>query len=113
MEARSIDLGGNMQIVQGDVFCCKVESIPAGAKKENHLTLAEGEASGHFHKVSVGVAELYTIPDSVDKFLKVISDTATITHEEHKPVVLPKGTYKIGIVKEYDYDLEEARQVRD
>lgn len=102
-----------MLIVQGDVFCSKVEKVPSNAKKENNLILAEGEATGHFHKVTTGVATLYTIPDSVDKFLEVISDIATITHEEHKPITLPKGTYKIGIVKEYDYDAEEARQVRD
>jgi hypothetical protein len=102
-----------MQIVQGDVFCCKVEKIPEMAKKEKHLILAEGEATGHFHKVSEGNAVLYTIPDSVDKFLEVLSDNATITHEEHKPITLSKGIYKVGIVQEYDYDAEEIRQVRD
>ena len=102
-----------MQIVQGDVFCCKVEKIPEGAKKADNLILAEGEATGHFHRVATGEAVLYTIPNSVDKFLEIISETATVTHEEHKPITLPKGIYKIGIVSEYDYDLEEARQVRD
>ena len=113
METRTIDLGGFMQIVQGDVFCLKVESVPSGAKKEKHLTLAEGEATGHFHRVTTGEAVLYSIPNSVDKFLEVISESAVVTHEEHKPITLPKGTYKIGIVQEYDYDAEEARQVRD
>ena len=61
-----------MQIVQGDVFCCKVEVIPGGAKKENEAILAEGETTGHMHRVTTGEAILYTIPNSVDKFLEVI-----------------------------------------
>ena len=96
---------------QGDVLLFSAEEVPAGAKKLAHLVLQEGEHTGHAHRVSSGLAELFETGST--KYLKVLSDEAVITHEEHKPVTLPKGTYKIGIVKEYDHFTEEIRQIRD
>jgi hypothetical protein len=46
-------------------------------------------------------------------FLRVKSDEAVLTHQEHHDCVLPKGDYQIGIVQEYDHFLEEARHVAD
>jgi hypothetical protein len=99
-----------MKIQQGDVIIRRTNEEIKG-KKLNHLILAEGETSGHMHRVSSGIAELYLMQSTL--YLKVISDTAIITHEEHKPVVLEKGDYSIGIVKEWDYEEEEAKKVRD
>jgi len=95
---------------QGDVLMFAVESIDE-SKKLNHLVLAEGEATGHMHKVTNGLAELFETGST--KYLKVLSEEATITHEEHKPITIPKGLYKIGIVREYDHFLEESRNVAD
>jgi hypothetical protein len=45
--------------------------------------------------------------------LKIFSDKATITHDEHAPIIVPKGDYKINIVREYDHFNEESTRVRD
>lgn len=95
---------------QGDVILEKVEGIRG--RKLNHLVLAKGEVTGHCHKVTEGIAELYK--DGAGKmFLRVTSDTVTITHEEHNPVKIPMGDWSIRAVREYDHFLEESRNVSD
>jgi hypothetical protein len=98
-----------MMIQQGDVLIKKVNAIKG--KKVNHLTLAVGEATGHHHTITEGDAELYE--ENGTLFLHVESEKATLTHQEHKPVEIPKGDYEIGIVKEFDHFLEESRNVAD
>lgn len=93
---------------QGDVIL-KVVSGCKG-KKLNHLTLAEGEATGHHHTITKGDAELYE--DNGTLYLKA-NEEVELTHQEHNAITLPKGDYKIGIVKEYDHFAEEARRVQD
>jgi len=94
---------------QGDVLLFKVEKLEG--KKLDHLVLAEGEVTGHCHKISKGLAELFESGST--KYLEVKSDYAELTHEEHKTITIPKGIYKVGIVKEFDHFLEESRNVQD
>jgi hypothetical protein len=94
---------------QGDVLLHKVTEIKG--KKLNHLTLALGEATGHHHTITKGDAELFDHEGTL--FLRVNSKEAQLTHQEHNTITLPKGDYKIGIVREYDHFSEEARNVRD
>lgn len=94
---------------QGDVLIFEANCIKG--KKLNHLTLATGEATGHHHAITKGDAELYE--DNGVMYLRVESDMAELTHQEHATVVLPKGDYQVGIVQEFDHFSEEARNVRD
>ncbi len=94
---------------QGDVIVIKVSEIKG--KKLNHLIVAAGEATGHCHTITEGEAELYEYEGIL--FLKVISNTAELTHQEHKTIVLPKGDYIVKRVREYDHFSEEAKKVRD
>lgn len=94
---------------QGDVLIKKVSEVKG--KKAKHKVLAEGEVTGHSHRVTEGEADIYEHEGTL--FLKVTSDKAVITHEEHKPIVVEKGDYQIGIVQEYDHFAEEARNVAD
>lgn len=98
---------------QGDVLIKRKENlqIPENAKLLDHLVFAEGEITGHKHRIAQGAAMLYMLEKMM--VLKVISENAVLIHEEHKPITLEKGIYEIGIVREYDHFLEEARQVRD
>lgn len=98
-----------MLIQQGDVLIKKVETIKG--KKLKHLTLAQGEKTGHHHTITEGEAELYE--ENGVLYLRVKSEEATLTHQEHKPIVIEKGDYEIGIVQEYDHFTEEARRVED
>lgn len=96
-------------IVQGDVFITWA-NIPAKAKRITHRPLAYGEVTGHSHQVADKDCEMYEL----DGVLYLKTDrTARVNHEEHKPVTIPAGTWKVGIVKEYDAFEEEARNVRD
>lgn len=94
---------------QGDVLIVKVKEIQG--KKLTHLTLAKGELTGHNHTITRGEAELYDHEGTL--FLRVKSDEAILTHQEHDTLTIPKGDYKINIVREYDHFAEEARKVQD
>lgn len=107
----------------GDVELLKVKS-PArkGRKKLPHLTLAEGEATGHAHRIVDGSTPMSTVmrthPVTGEKYevkfpikgQEVPSDSvlyeqngewflsvkkkAALVHEDHGAIVLPKGTYR-------------------
>ncbi|MFA6636910.1 MAG: hypothetical protein WCV56_07425 [Candidatus Omnitrophota bacterium] len=98
-----------MYYQQGDVLIKRTCGVRG--KKLNHLTLAEGEATGHHHTVTKGDAELYEEKGIL--YLKVISDEAELTHQEHQMVTLPKGVYEVDIVREYDHFIEETRKHKD
>lgn len=108
-------IGGSMRpIQQGDV-CVELSKIPSKAKRVSGLVLAEGEVTGHAHRLKVpdGVtAELYR-EEKGDLYLRVTGGTVKLVHEEHKPLIIEEGEYVVGRVLEYDYDTEEARQVQD
>lgn len=102
--------GGNkMYYQQGDVIVEKCEKIDG--KKLDHLVLETGEVTGHAHRISSGLAELFESGST--KYLKVISETATLTHEEHGAITLPRGEYVVRKVREYDHFTEESRAVQD
>lgn len=94
---------------QGDVIVKVVNGVKG--KKLNHLTLAEGEATGHHHTITKGEATLYEHEGTM--FLHVESDTAELSHQEHGMITLPKGDYEVNRVQEYDHFAEEARNVAD
>jgi|SRR5882672_2793982 len=99
---------------QGDVLFHPVDSIPEGARsidpKNGSFILAEGEATGHAHRVeAIAGVEFY---EKDGKFYLVAKKQCTVTHEEHNSQNLD-GIFEIGIVKEFDHFLEEARNVHD
>ena len=94
----------------GDVLieCC--DEIPPEAWAAPHLTLARGEATGHAHRVlEQGAAVLYPRDDG--GFLEVIADQATVVHEEHHAITLPRGIYRFWFQREYSP--REIRRVVD
>lgn len=105
-----------MQIQQGDVTLERLDRLPEGASevtpKARGIVLAEGEHTGHAHCIvkHKDVAWMYE-KDGV-LYVKAL-DTVTIEHEEHKPVTVPAGVWKIGIVREFDHFAQMERQVRD
>lgn len=100
---------------QGDVLIFKVDKLPDGldlAKVNNgKYVLAAGETTGHAHVMDAGVGTMYA--DSEKTLWLKVEKAATITHEEHHPVTLDPGFYKIGIVREVDPFSEEIRRVTD
>ena len=103
------------QLQHGDVLLQPVARLPKDAvavpRRSGRLILAEGEATGHHHTVTDQGAALYQIKGEL--YLEVTSEAVTITHEEHKPITVPAGVYKVGQVREYDYFAEMERRVVD
>lgn len=94
----------------GDVLVRRISEIPADAKKRPHLTLAEGEITGHSHRVAEpDAASLFEIRGQ--RFLHVYGDQATLVHEEHGPITLTRGSYLVW--QQREYSPQEIRTVRD
>lgn len=85
---------------QGDVILMPIPATSTTGELLPHLTLAEGEVTGHRHQISQGNAELRE-QDGV-MYLMVDSEMATLTHEEHKPIQIPQGTWIVRIQRQYE-----------
>lgn len=84
----------------GDVLIASTTSLPAGARLRPSVVLAYGEITGHSHRVKdPRTAEVWEQGGML--FLKVVADEATIVHEEHKPIVLEHGLYRVWMQREY------------
>lgn len=91
---------------QGDVFIESIALIPAGARQQPHLVLADGELTGHSHRVADPDTALLFDQDG-QLFLQVIADQATVVHQEHGAVMLARGSYRVWRQREYDPDFGE------
>lgn len=83
---------------QGDVVLLPVNEVQGNPLP--HLTVAKGEVTGHRHRISQGEAELYEEQGTL--YLRVLSETALLTHEEHQAVSIPQGNWMIRIQREYE-----------
>lgn len=96
---------------QGDIFIAAAKRIPRAAKPRPSLVLAEGELTGHAHRVEhTGTASVFVHPDG-QMFVDVTAEEATVIHEEHGPITLRKGAYRIW--RQREYTPEAIRVVRD
>lgn len=94
----------------GDVFLAEVERIPSSARALPHCVLAEGELTGHSHRIEEsGAALLYA--DEDERFLEVTAEMATLVHQEHAAIPLPRGAYRVWVQREYSP--QEIRRVVD
>jgi hypothetical protein len=93
---------------QGDVLLVPVSTnelprsvrpLPRDAR--GRLVLALGEATGHAHAVIARDAELLAEAAEVDRRFLRIATEAMLTHEEHAPIPLPAGLYRVVQQREY------------
>ena len=86
---------------QGDIYIEGVRCVPEGAIKRHDTVLAEGEATGHRHRIrDFRSANLFEFGDEL--FVDVVADRAEIVHEEHGTIVLNRGKYRIWRQREFD-----------
>jgi hypothetical protein len=84
----------------GDVLIASVGSIPEAAVERPHAVLAEGEITGHSHRIAeVGAAVVLEHGGML--YLRVVAPAATVVHQEHRPIDLPRGTYRVWRQREY------------
>lgn len=104
-----------MYYQQGDVLIERVaeEAFPQGrplAPKEGSFILQHGEATGHCHRIA---AESVTAIRSAGFIYFQNLAPVVLRHEEHGPIELPPGSYRVRRVREYDHFSEQARVVLD
>lgn len=92
----------------GDVVLEKIEPPPRGKKVARHargVVLAEGEATGHAHVIQSRDVQLYESPENDNgvRLLRV-KRPAVLRHEEHGPITLPEGWYRVRIKRQYSPD---------
>ena len=81
-------------------------------KRLEEPILAEGEATGHAHRVvSKRPVEVYELSSGIREF--VAKESVEVVHEEHGKIGLLPDKYYSGSVEEYDHFNEEARKVKD
>src|SRR5215472_8128770 len=111
--SRGIGCAGHEEIAmaeifaQGDLLLERVaDVVPSGLIEENAegsaLVLAEGEETGHRHAVCERVTMFrddklaQDIPAGLYiGHVQVASAYARVTHDEHAPITLPRGTWRV------------------
>jgi hypothetical protein len=95
---------------QGDVFIAAIASIPSAARRQTHGVLVEGEATGHSHRVEdLDTAEVFQGHNVL--YVRVRAESARIVHQEHGPIALPRGSYRVW--KQREFAPEAIRWVAD
>ena len=92
------------QLQQGDVLLREaiidLTSAKEVKRKNGAIVLAEGEATGHAHRI-MDVDALFFEKDG--KFYLKNEKTVTVQHEEHKPITIEPGIWEVGQVREKDW----------
>jgi hypothetical protein len=84
----------------GDILIAGIESVPKHAKPMPGAILAHGEVTGHSHRMETpeGI-NLWSVGETI--FLQVVEVSAKLIHEEHAPIELPRGFYRVWRQREY------------
>jgi hypothetical protein len=108
---------------QGDMLIERVpDVVPSGRIAQNTdgaaMVLAEGEATGHRHAIWERVVMFRDdglardIPaDLYVGHVKIDAPSARVTHDEHAPLTLPRGTYRVR--RQRELEPRDARIVAD
>jgi hypothetical protein len=83
----------------GDLLIKKINSIPKECKKLSTNILAEGEVTGHHHKLN-GSFQIFQNSQKV-KFIETF-EQVRLTHQEHSQLLIPKGVYVVVEEREFD-----------
>lgn len=93
---------------QGDVLVMPIprEELPAGLvpaprDRRNRLVLALGEATGHAHVLTGERVALLCPPDDPERLFLLIEGYGRLGHEEHGPIALAAGAYRVIRQREY------------
>jgi hypothetical protein len=92
----------------GDLLIKKIDSIPKDCIELETDILAEGEVTGHHHKLN-GNFQIYENLQKV-KFIET-REQVRLSHQEHSQLFIPKGKYVV--VEEREFDPLENVQLRN
>ena len=100
-----------LQYRQGDVLLIAMDELPSDAvlqENQGRIVLAYGEVTGHAHAISTEYADAFV---SGEQMLLLVDEGANLVHEEHGPIRIKKGIYRVVRQREYDPSFE--RMVAD
>lgn len=105
-----------VQFAQGDLLFTKVDSMPKGSPKslkkgERHI-LAYGEATGHHHSFVAPKGGCQVLDEGGVTYM-TLDQLVEVTHQEHGPVQLGEGTWKVTRQREATDDDEQWQNVVD
>lgn len=103
-------------IRQGDILLVRDDGAKHGdelPRENGGVVLAYGEATGHLHQFHEPHVTMYAPKaKSTDRVLKVVGNVAYLKHEEHAPIRIEPGTYRVVRQREWT-DADEPRVVAD
>lgn len=100
-------------LAQGDVLLIPVDAVPEGAtvvpRDHGRVVLAYGEVTGHAHAIVAPEAEATLLTtEQNERFLRLVSPQVLV-HEEHGPIGVGPGTWRVTPQREYAYGEAEQR----
>ena len=110
---------------QGDVVITEItdaeekqcNELIGDAHQDGPAVLAFGEATGHSHKLEPVPGVLVTTftkkYQTEPEFFKVDGGGITLYHEEHNPITLPEGKYRVRIVRQFNHMTQRSERVWD
>ena len=101
---------------QGDIPLYPFSGSLQGEKVKHNgsVVLALGEHTGHTHTISVPNIEdmdAVKLPDG--GWLLTLRAEGTLAHQQHGPITIAPGTYRVGHEREVDHFSSVTRQVID
>lgn len=105
------------QVRQGDIFFEVVEARKDGIKKIHTPILAEGEVTGHAHKIiSPSIEEIdMSVDTNGDIYVFHATKDIVVDHEEHGQITLAAGEEWL-VTRQREFDpmaAEKERRVAD
>ena len=95
--------------IGADVLLADVQEIPEVGERRQSPVLVTGEATGHAHRVEAPEkAEIWEVGGQL--YLKV-TDATRILHDEHLPVSIPPGIYRVW--QQREYSPRDIRTIQD
>jgi len=96
---------------QGDVLLVRCESLPVKVKRLDTNVVAHGEQTGHMHRIEVDAGDCVLVEAENGDMYVSVKGKATLKHDEHGPLALETGHYKV--VRQREYSPEAIKKVAD
>jgi hypothetical protein len=101
-----------MQWRQGDVLIQRIEGLPEGTRPRSDAVLFHGEVTGHAHRLAPE-SDAAILEWENDLFLQIGARGGTLIHDEHGPIPLGPGAYRVWRQREWDPSSRLARSIAD
>jgi hypothetical protein len=112
-------------VAQGDILLELVDDASVGGVEkinvdpDGAVVLARGEVTGHRHRFTGDSGVVMFRDDGLARDVAnglylghvVLKETTSLLHEEHAPITLPPGTYRVR--RQREFDAGEARLIAD